>query len=174
MKLLLGTIVGILATVATLCTGPARAEEETRLALLIGNSRYEHATPLRNPENDVDLMETSLRTAGFRRTVAKNASLSEANRLLDAFLAEARATPNPVLLVYFAGRTATAADRHPREPRGCSPAAGLLGVRSHAGLAQLVEQPPCKRQVGGSTPSAGTISPSEVAPRSPVSASNCV
>ena len=43
----------LLSTVSVL---GSNAHAETRLALLIGNSEYEIAAPLRNPQNDVELL----------------------------------------------------------------------------------------------------------------------
>ena len=39
----------------------------------------------------------------------------------------------------------------------CRNPEGSFSQQNHAGLAQLVERPPCKRMVGGSNPSSGTI-----------------
>ncbi len=54
-----------------------------------------------------------------------------------------------------------------RAARGCGHGAAMGPLP--AGLAQLVEQLPCKHQVAGSTPAAGTIRPG--APHQGVSAS---
>ena len=48
---------------------PASAAE--RFALLIGNSRYEAATPLRNPENDIEIVGAALEKSGFAATKAR-------------------------------------------------------------------------------------------------------
>jgi hypothetical protein len=46
---------------------PAQAQEAKRLALLIGNQGYsEKVGPLKNPLNDVALIEASLKQLGFR------------------------------------------------------------------------------------------------------------
>ena len=99
----------IIWTLVAATSQSARAEGE-RLALLIGNSRYEHATPLRNPENDVELIATSLKSAGFETFVGKNASHQEMSRLLDSFIGAARSKNRPTLLVYFAGHGVQLAD----------------------------------------------------------------
>ena len=50
--------------------GAARSGE--RLALLIGNESYNSAVGLlKNPHNDVDLIETSLKSIGFKVTKLK-------------------------------------------------------------------------------------------------------
>jgi uncharacterized caspase-like protein len=57
-------LVGLLAAaVLALFTGPALAEK--RVALVIGNSAYQHVSRLDNPTNDARLMATTLRTLGF-------------------------------------------------------------------------------------------------------------
>lgn len=81
---------------------PALAQGD-RLALLIGNSRYEEATPLRNPENDVEIMASSLRATGFQTFVGKNASQKDMSRLITEFVTTAQRKQRPTLLVYFAG-----------------------------------------------------------------------
>ena len=82
---------------------PTLACAEDRLALLIGNSRYEHAAPLRNPENDVEVVARSLKEAGFRTTVVANLDLAAIEHAVDAFVAEALRHDRPTLLVYYAG-----------------------------------------------------------------------
>lgn len=41
------------------------AAEAKRVALLIGNQKYEQTAPLNNPSNDVELMRASFQEAGF-------------------------------------------------------------------------------------------------------------
>jgi formylglycine-generating enzyme required for sulfatase activity len=54
----------IAAVVGTVCVAsPASAER--RVALVIGNSAYQHTSPLDNPRNDADLMAETLRVLGF-------------------------------------------------------------------------------------------------------------
>lgn len=81
---------------------PAHAQE--RFALLIGNSRYEHAKPLRNPENDIEVVAQSLETVGFRTRKVLNADLATLTAQIDAFVSQDLAgADRPVVLVYFAG-----------------------------------------------------------------------
>lgn len=79
------------------------AAASERLALLIGNSRYEHATPLRNPENDIALVEHSLKKAGFRTFSGRNLNRTELEEKIETFSEAARKARRPTLLVYFAG-----------------------------------------------------------------------
>ncbi len=45
---------------------------DKRVALVIGNSKYENVTPLTNPANDAVLMEAALKDAGFDVTLLKD------------------------------------------------------------------------------------------------------
>ncbi len=74
---------------------------ESRLALIIGNSSYK-SSPLRNPVNDVRLMEQSLKDAGFTVLKAENASLRDMRRLVRDFGEKLKANGG-VGLFYFAG-----------------------------------------------------------------------
>jgi uncharacterized caspase-like protein len=79
----------------------AWANTESRLALIIGNSSYK-SSPLRNPVNDVRLMEQSLKDAGFTVLKAENASLRDMRRLVRDFGDKLKANGG-VGLFYFAG-----------------------------------------------------------------------
>ena len=46
-----------------LCAGECKADK--RIALVVGNSRYQNVAPLNNPRNDATLMAETLRGAGF-------------------------------------------------------------------------------------------------------------
>jgi uncharacterized caspase-like protein len=58
---LLLTAVAVLGV--ALPSAPALAEK--RIALVIGNSAYQHVAPLRNPRNDATLIAETLRGLGF-------------------------------------------------------------------------------------------------------------
>ncbi|MET4512577.1 caspase family protein [Bradyrhizobium sp. I1.7.5] len=60
LRLMIGTIV---ALAAILTTKPAVAER--RVALVIGNSAYQHVSRLDNPNNDARLVAETLRSVGF-------------------------------------------------------------------------------------------------------------
>ena len=87
-----------------LFTNVTRAEQ--RLALLIGNSRYENATPLRNPENDIELVELTLKKAKFRTFTGRNLGFAAMQNSIKEFAAVARDAERPTLLIYFAGHGA--------------------------------------------------------------------
>jgi hypothetical protein len=102
---MIASVIHLVLALVTSITGASDGWAETgkRFALLIGNSRYEVATPLRNPENDVDLLSKSLKAAGFETFVGLNARHADMERLVEAMLSEAKAAAAPVVLVFFAG-----------------------------------------------------------------------
>lgn len=66
----------LLVCLAGLATASAWAQTEHRLALLIGNASYK-SSPLANPVNDVRLMDSVLKEAGFTTIKAENASIRD-------------------------------------------------------------------------------------------------
>ena len=84
---------------------PAAAQENSRLALVIGNQGYvAKVGPLRNPHNDVNLMETSLKQLGFRVTVLKDASYKAMDSALKRYVTEVRrAGRNALSFFYYSG-----------------------------------------------------------------------
>lgn len=79
----------------------AQVQGESRLALLIGNATYK-SSPLKNPVNDVRLMEASLTEAGFTVIKAENATRREMQRMVRDF-GERLKQSGGVGLFYFAG-----------------------------------------------------------------------
>jgi hypothetical protein len=74
---------------------------EKRLALVIGNSAYEHSGTLKNAVNDADLMDSTLRQLGF--TVWKVTNCSQ-RQLKEAFMAFGKQlTADAVAVVFYAG-----------------------------------------------------------------------
>jgi hypothetical protein len=53
------------AVVLLLCLFPAAAHADKRVALVIGNSTYRHASVLANPKNDAVDVAAALKTLGF-------------------------------------------------------------------------------------------------------------
>jgi hypothetical protein len=64
---------GLIALVMLLIAGPAAADK--RVALVVGNSAYQHVAPLDNPADDASSMADALRGAGF--TLVGGAALTE-------------------------------------------------------------------------------------------------
>lgn len=73
---------------------------ERRVALIIGNGKYADA-PLRNPVNDADTMERTLRETGFEVIVRKNASRKEMFSAIKEF--GQKLQKSDVGLFYYAG-----------------------------------------------------------------------
>jgi formylglycine-generating enzyme required for sulfatase activity len=79
------------------------ADGSRRMALLIGNSDYQHSRKLTNPVHDVDSMETVLRELGFDVLKVKNADKPTTFEALKAFTQRIETDPYAVALVFFAG-----------------------------------------------------------------------
>ena len=86
---------------------PAEAPEREltgkRLALLVGNARYQHATPLLNPENDVEVMSRTLKQAHFDVIPVMNADLRQLRQSLDSFTLRLQEEQYDVGLYYYSG-----------------------------------------------------------------------
>jgi formylglycine-generating enzyme required for sulfatase activity len=63
-------MVRALITLALLALLPSGAQAAKRVALVVGNSAYEHTPPLENPRNDATDMATALRKLGIEVIVA--------------------------------------------------------------------------------------------------------
>jgi hypothetical protein len=101
MKRVLGAL-GVMATVILLLQ-PGLILAETRVALVIGNSKYS-GKPLKNPGNDARAMAEVLKKEGFDVDLVTDASLNKmvasARRFLD------KAQNADVRLFYYAGHAA--------------------------------------------------------------------
>ena len=60
-----------------LACAPLSAAAQDRQALVIGNARYQHVEPLRNPLNDAELIAASLSKVGFKVTLLRDATLEQ-------------------------------------------------------------------------------------------------
>jgi len=72
-----------------------------RLALLIGNSNYEHVNTLKNPKNDVDKMAAKLSQLGFQTTVRYDLNYDQFVDELAAFTNMLE--PGGIALFYYSG-----------------------------------------------------------------------
>lgn len=75
--------------------------KERRVALVMGNSAYEHVSRLPNPANDAKDLEIVLRRLGFEVTSGLNMEYREMRLALRDF--SEKATDADVALIYFAG-----------------------------------------------------------------------
>ncbi len=90
--------------VVLLFSMPARAEEQTALrgiALVIGQSDYEHISKLPNPENDARAVEELLSELGFETDVASDRDARRLKRDLEGFVEDAEDAD--VAIIYYSG-----------------------------------------------------------------------
>ncbi len=90
----------LLATTAVLWMGQCQALA-TRRALVIGNSAYRWCNPLKNPHNDADLMEKTLRSVGFEVTKRYDLTAQQMRAILRDF--RAQLIENDIAVVYYSG-----------------------------------------------------------------------
>ncbi len=81
---------------------PSTSPSASRLALVVGNSAYEHTSPLRNPANDARAMATALEQLGFAVTQLVDARQREMEVQIERFGQQLRQQKG-VGLFYFAG-----------------------------------------------------------------------
>ena len=80
------------------------AQAAKRIALLIGNSAYQHSGELENPENDAQLIASALRQAGFDVTIRIDANLKTIKEAFREHTAKLKAAgKNSVGFFYYAG-----------------------------------------------------------------------
>jgi Caspase domain len=85
---------------------PAQAlpAAEERVALVIGNSKYENTTPLANPDNDAQSVAELLNAAGFEVIAATDLTHNDMIQVMQNFSAKiAERGPNTVAMIYYAG-----------------------------------------------------------------------
>ncbi|WP_426614855.1 caspase family protein [Bradyrhizobium sp. McL0616] len=108
---LLGSLFGfacgpVSAQVAPVEPAPPTALQgpEQRVALVIGNSNYQNAPQLANPDNDAQSMAQFLNSAGFEVISATDLTQNDMLRVVQDFSAKVSARgPNTVAMVYYAG-----------------------------------------------------------------------
>ena len=110
-------ITGLLGSLFGFACGPASAQvapvepaptalqgPEQRVALVIGNSNYQNAPQLANPDNDAQSMAQFLNSAGFEVISATDVGQNDMLRVVQDFSAKVSARgPNTVAMVYYAG-----------------------------------------------------------------------
>ena len=81
-----------------------RGSAEQRIALVIGNSNYQNAPQLANPDNDAQSMAQFLNSAGFEVIAATDLTQNDMISVVQDFSAKVSARgPNTVAMVYYAG-----------------------------------------------------------------------
>jgi hypothetical protein len=91
-------VVMLAAMVPAVLAGGARAE---RVALVIGNSAYQHGAPLANPSNDATDMANALRAVGFKVILGRDLDWRAFNETVRAFSNALRDGDDAVF--YYAG-----------------------------------------------------------------------
>jgi hypothetical protein len=95
-------IITLLFGLAFLFAAPdGRAEAAGRVALVIGNSAYEHVSPLKNPKNDAEAISAMLAQLGFK--VIKGIDLTRAELEAKAREFALSSRGSEVALFYYAG-----------------------------------------------------------------------
>ena len=84
-----------------LLAAPLPASAAGRVALVVGNSTYEHTVRLQNPANDAADLSAALRRLGFDVTVAQDAGRTALTEALRVFTR--RSAGADVALVFYAG-----------------------------------------------------------------------
>jgi hypothetical protein len=99
---LLQRIFGILALVAMLFAVPKAAVADKRVALIIGNSAYQHGSALANPARDARAMAAMFQTAGFDVVrVEYDVGNLQFRRLIREF--ENATADSDISVVYYSG-----------------------------------------------------------------------
>ena len=100
MRYIIRLFTGACFAIAAFGAGPANAEK--RVALVIGNSAYQHTRVLPNPRNDAEAIATLLRGNGFADvTLRKDLDYRALREAVRAFGMVAREAD--VALIYYAG-----------------------------------------------------------------------
>ena len=77
---------------------------EQRVALVIGNSKYQNVVQLPNPDNDAQSVAQLLNSAGFEVIAATDLTQNDMIKVVQDFSARVAARgPNTVAMVYYAG-----------------------------------------------------------------------
>jgi hypothetical protein len=77
---------------------------EQRVALVIGNSKYQNVVELPNPDNDAQSVAQLLNSAGFEVIAATDLTHNDMIKVVQEFSARVAARePNTVAMVYYAG-----------------------------------------------------------------------
>jgi hypothetical protein len=110
MRLVLGIVLTIVANAVALSAWPTDAAAQKRVALVIGNSAYQHTSRLVNPINDATDMSAALKSVGF--VVIDGFDLSKATLELKIRAFEEALQGAAVGLLFYAGHGMQAEGRN--------------------------------------------------------------
>jgi uncharacterized caspase-like protein len=103
MKTISKLLIACFALISLGLASPLRAEEQKRIAFVVGNAAYE-AGPLATPANDAGLIAQTLQAAGFDVAGARDLDGEGLRAAFRDFLDKAQASgPDTVAFVYLAG-----------------------------------------------------------------------
>ncbi len=91
----------ILVSLLLLAFAASAAHAERRVALVIGNSGYEHVTQLTNPDNDAKGMAEKLTSLDFEVVTGTNLSLRDMRKTVREFIAKLEGAD--IALFFYAG-----------------------------------------------------------------------
>ena len=91
----------ILVSLLLLAFAASVAHAERRVALVIGNSGYEHVTQLTNPDNDAKGMAEKLTSLDFEVVTGTNLSLRDMRKTVREFIAKLEGAD--IALFFYAG-----------------------------------------------------------------------
>lgn len=94
-------LAGLAMLLATVAASNAATGDSKRVALIVGNSKYQHAIALPNPANDAQLIAATLRDAGFQVIEGTDLDKDGMIKAIDRFT-EASYDAE-VALVYYSG-----------------------------------------------------------------------
>lgn len=93
-------IAGVLVA-ALVCIAAVEARADKRVALTIGNSKYQHVPNLANPANDAGAVTLLLKNAGFDVVALENVGVNDMRRAVRDFTERTRDAD--IAVIYYAG-----------------------------------------------------------------------
>jgi hypothetical protein len=91
------------ATIDAVASIPRKTIKEKRIALIIGNSNYTNLPKLKNPKNDANLMDSTLKLVGFTVNTIVNGDRESIWEAIDNFTTELAKDKETIGLFYYAG-----------------------------------------------------------------------
>ena len=95
------TPVRMILALMAIVLGPTLALADTKVALVIGNSKYMYADELKNPADDALAVKSALTKIGFSVILKKDVTVQEFEVAITDFASEA--AQSDIALFYFAG-----------------------------------------------------------------------
>lgn len=97
-------VIALFVVISSLDLSNCANADEVRLALVIGNSKYQHTTSLDNPASDARLVAQTLKKQRFEVQLQTDLDLKATKRAFQVFYGRAQAAGrDAVVLVYYAG-----------------------------------------------------------------------